>query len=427
MHSETELQEIIRHEYVHVTQRHTIDIIWAEVLCLLNWYNPFAWALRHAIRQNLEFIADNRVVQSGIDKKEYQYLLLKVMGASQFRIVAPFNFSSLKKRIVMMNKLKTAKAHLVKFLFILPLLLVLLVAFRTEQTHKKEQQNGNVVKPQSDTVPEPPIPPAPTVIVTPPEVAAVPDEYSTFLKRNPEVSGIHWNSRNVTIKLKSGKKETYRLDDAKSMATAEKKWGVLPVAPPPPPPPPPLIEDPLPADTADITGSADGTHKQQLIELRSQIDQLNDSIHNGNENQYEKAMHANLNAQNKVREQEQQALLEYLHKKPITSVAKHKAVKLELQQRQAALADYRKAAQEHVKNEASAKEQVEIQEQLRLYQKAQVKAQKEIEALTQKDLTKQAQELKALTEQKQHQKENKEAQELLHKKQIELRQKGEPK
>jgi thiol:disulfide interchange protein len=88
-----------------------------------------------------------------------------------------------------------------------------------------------------------------------------------------------------------------------------------------------------------------------------------------------------------------------------------------LQQQQAALADYRKAAQEHVKNEASAKEQVEIQEQLRLYQKAQVNAQKEIEALTHKDLTKQAQ----------HHKEHKAAQELLHKKQIELRQKGEPK
>src|SRR5215217_1224509 len=130
LHSETELKEIIRHEFVHVKQRHTIDILFTELLCIVNWYNPAAWGIRHAVRQNLEFIADNQVLQSGFDKKDYQYLLLKVMGLPQFRIATPFNFSSLKKRIVMMNKLKSAKAHLVKFLFMLPLLAVLLVAFR---------------------------------------------------------------------------------------------------------------------------------------------------------------------------------------------------------------------------------------------------------------------------------------------------------
>ena len=71
LHSETELQEIIRHEFVHVKQKHTIDIIWAETLCILNWYNPFAWLLRAAIRQNLEFIADSKVLENGIQKKQY--------------------------------------------------------------------------------------------------------------------------------------------------------------------------------------------------------------------------------------------------------------------------------------------------------------------------------------------------------------------
>jgi beta-lactamase regulating signal transducer with metallopeptidase domain len=72
LHTETELQEIIRHEFVHVKQAHSIDIIWGEVLCLLNWYNPFAWMLKRSIRQNLEFIADYKVLENGIAKKEYQ-------------------------------------------------------------------------------------------------------------------------------------------------------------------------------------------------------------------------------------------------------------------------------------------------------------------------------------------------------------------
>src|SRR5206468_756662 len=84
LHTEGELQEIIRHEFVHVKQRHSIDIIWAELLCIVNWYNPFAWLLKRSIRQNLEFIADNKVLENGINKKEYQYLLLKVIGNSQY-------------------------------------------------------------------------------------------------------------------------------------------------------------------------------------------------------------------------------------------------------------------------------------------------------------------------------------------------------
>ncbi|MFM9908968.1 MAG: TonB-dependent receptor plug domain-containing protein [Chitinophagaceae bacterium] len=131
-HTEEELKEIIRHEFIHVKQKHTLDILWCEWLCIINWYNPFAWMLRQAVRQNLEFIADNKVLANGIDKKEYQYLLLKVIGVAHFSIAPQFNFSSLKKRIAMMNKMKSAKLHLIKFLFILPFVVVLLVSFRNK-------------------------------------------------------------------------------------------------------------------------------------------------------------------------------------------------------------------------------------------------------------------------------------------------------
>lgn len=120
MHDETALKEILQHEFVHVKQKHTLDILWGEILCILNWYNPFAWLIRKAIRENLEFIADDKVIQTGIDKQQYQYLLLRVMGNNNFSIANNFNFSSLKKRITMMNKIKTAKIHLLRFLFLIP-------------------------------------------------------------------------------------------------------------------------------------------------------------------------------------------------------------------------------------------------------------------------------------------------------------------
>ena len=159
-HTDQELKEIIRHEFVHVKQKHSIDILWAEFLCMLNWYNPFAWLLKASIRQNLEFIADNQVLDSGINRKQYQYLLLKVVGDNQFSVTSKFNFSSLKKRIAMMNRSKSSRLNLVRFLFILPIVIMSLLAFRNKRTKillpGKNALIGILVdkKARTDTIPK---------------------------------------------------------------------------------------------------------------------------------------------------------------------------------------------------------------------------------------------------------------------------------
>ncbi len=169
LHSEEEFQKILEHEFVHVKQKHTIDIVVAELICVVNWFNPFGWLIRKSIRQNLEFIADKNVLDGGIDPRRYQYLLLKVMGLPQYSITNNFSFSSLKKRITMMNKMKTAKVHLVKFLFVLPLLTVMLLAFRdARQKYGKDAEIVDITtysEMGSDTIPRAPVPPdAPAVI-----------------------------------------------------------------------------------------------------------------------------------------------------------------------------------------------------------------------------------------------------------------------
>lgn len=238
LHTEQELQEIIRHEFVHVKQRHSIDILWSEVLCILNWYNPFAWLLRHAIRQNLEFIADNKVVSNGIDRKQYQYLLLKVIGNNHFSIAPKFNFSSLKKRIAMMNKLRSAKVHLLKFLFVLPVALVMLLAFRSK--YEKPQQSvsglaGNVLQ---DTLPG--------KIKLPDAISSI-----SLLQPKSEAGAIdpvkHKLVGLVMVKRKDGGKEIYDLDKDESRDDFEKKYAArledLILPPPPPPPPPPTLPE----------------------------------------------------------------------------------------------------------------------------------------------------------------------------------------
>ncbi|MBG9377801.1 M56 family metallopeptidase [Panacibacter sp. DH6] len=130
-HTATELKEILQHESVHVQQKHTIDILLSELVCMLNWYNPFVWLIKMCVKQNLEFLADEGVVNAGAEKKNYQYMLLKVAGYS-LPVVSSFNFTGLKSRIYMMNKEKSSKKHLLKILMIVPLLALLMVAFRED-------------------------------------------------------------------------------------------------------------------------------------------------------------------------------------------------------------------------------------------------------------------------------------------------------
>ncbi len=222
-HSEEELREIIRHEYVHVKEKHSIDILIGEILCLFNWFNPFAWLIRNAIRQNLEFIADEKVLQQGFDKTQYQYLLLRVIGVPQFSITNNFNFTSLKKRIIMMNKNRSARANVARFLVILPIVLVLLVAFRKVQDSNVQQDTAVII---NDTIP------SKRGSVDPEQVVNV-----DIRKNNKE--------KTVTIRLKDGTVEKYNLNDKKQKEEFESKYGELAT-----PPPPPAAPDAPPAPNA---------------------------------------------------------------------------------------------------------------------------------------------------------------------------------
>ena len=214
LHQEEELREIIRHEFIHVKQKHSVDILFGELLCMLNWYNPFAWLIRNAIRQNLEFIADSAVLSNGMEKKAYQYLLLKVTGGSQFTIATNFNFSSLKKRIAMMNKKQSAKLNLIRFLLVLPVISIVVLAFRG--SGDAADRNGSFRYAYiTDTVPPPPPPP------DPPEAPSLPDG----------VRSINVANGKATVTLDNGKVENYNLNSAAGKAEFEEKYGKMIAAP----------------------------------------------------------------------------------------------------------------------------------------------------------------------------------------------------
>ncbi len=230
-HKTSELESILRHEQVHVKGWHTLDVLLAELNTVFCWFNPGVWPLKKAIKENLEFIADQNVVSAGVDRKMYQYLLLKVTGPSEPQIANQFNFPSLKRRIAMMNKKPTSKANQLKLLIMLPLVTFLLFAFRdvTQNTESPGKKKASVTNDQ----------------VQAQEILPLLEEQEAFLKRNPGVKKIAWISSDtdkIVIYLKSGSAEMYDLNNKGSVEVARNKYGELPALPPPPKPPVPVKE-----------------------------------------------------------------------------------------------------------------------------------------------------------------------------------------
>lgn len=116
MHSHEELDAVIQHESIHVKEWHSADVMMGEINNVFYWFNPGAWLMKTAIRENLEFITDRRMLRAGVDPKVYQYSLLKVSGAPYATAIANnFNFSHLKNRIMMMNKERSSRYQVVRY------------------------------------------------------------------------------------------------------------------------------------------------------------------------------------------------------------------------------------------------------------------------------------------------------------------------
>ena len=126
--TESQIDDIIRHEKAHSHQLHSIDVIAYQIFCILFWWNPFAWLLQKEMKLNLEYLADGEVQKHEADLQTYQYTLLQISIANTgVAFINNFNVSQLKKRITMMNKKRTSALWTSKFLLVVPLAMALVL------------------------------------------------------------------------------------------------------------------------------------------------------------------------------------------------------------------------------------------------------------------------------------------------------------
>lgn len=126
--------QVLIHEEAHAKQKHSVDILIVELLQIIFWFNPLIYLYNKSIKLNHEFLADQSVIATGMDFKTYQKTLLAFSSnVYKHQLANAINYSSIKKRFIIMKTQTPRKAIWLKSLIMLPLLGILLISFSSKE------------------------------------------------------------------------------------------------------------------------------------------------------------------------------------------------------------------------------------------------------------------------------------------------------
>jgi TonB family protein len=148
-HSDAQMtpDALIRHEEAHIRQRHTVDILCLEVAQAVFWFNPTLWYYKRALQEVHEFLADKAA--SGQVSASYTHQLVSyALDAPVVALTTPFiSFSTLKQRVIMLQKPTSPRRALLGYALVLPLAATLVMCTQSEQDKPLTQTEASVRKP----------------------------------------------------------------------------------------------------------------------------------------------------------------------------------------------------------------------------------------------------------------------------------------
>lgn len=131
--------EILFHELAHIRQGHSADILLAELLQVICWFNPVVWLYKKEIRLNHEYLADRHVIARGVGITAYQRFMLGFVSPSRISCLSSnFNYSFIKKRFLMMTKEKSPVRTWIKTAVLVPVVVLLAVVLVVNRQPEKE-------------------------------------------------------------------------------------------------------------------------------------------------------------------------------------------------------------------------------------------------------------------------------------------------
>ncbi|TVQ03294.1 MAG: hypothetical protein EA359_09915 [Balneolaceae bacterium] len=117
---------VFLHELAHVKQKHTIDILFVEILKIFYWFNPVIYLYKKAILINHEFLADESVIREGISVSDYQKMILKtLLNRPSHALASSLTFGLIKKRFFMMTQSNNKTRAIMKIASLIPLFVAL--------------------------------------------------------------------------------------------------------------------------------------------------------------------------------------------------------------------------------------------------------------------------------------------------------------
>jgi BlaR1 peptidase M56/Gram-negative bacterial TonB protein C-terminal len=128
-----DLEQIILHEQAHVRERHSFDVVFAELLGVVFWWSPLVYFYTKSLKNVHEYAADEVVLRTSTPPQYGRLLLRQQQSGMSLSLANPF-FSQLKKRILMMTRNPSKRRALVKYALAVPIFLVLTLLLASPKT-----------------------------------------------------------------------------------------------------------------------------------------------------------------------------------------------------------------------------------------------------------------------------------------------------
>lgn len=122
-------QRILKHEIAHVTERHSEDKLFINIVLTVFWCNPIFWLLRKELNMIHEFLADKKAVEDGDTSAFAAMILETTYPAHYYEIANNFFYSPIKRRLAMLTKNNKTKVGYISRLLVLPLTVLVFAAF----------------------------------------------------------------------------------------------------------------------------------------------------------------------------------------------------------------------------------------------------------------------------------------------------------
>ncbi|WP_152267143.1 M56 family metallopeptidase [Agriterribacter humi] len=152
-------KKILNHELTHITQKHTYDKLFAQMVFCTFWMNPFYWLIQRELNTIHEFIADAASVENGDTESFAKMLLHSHNEGSYLSPSHSFFNSSIKRRLNMIGLSNKTQYSYLRKILVLPITLIVLAVLSVNvkaQTDTKTnfQTAKEIQKPSEDTIPK---------------------------------------------------------------------------------------------------------------------------------------------------------------------------------------------------------------------------------------------------------------------------------